>query len=653
VAAIPPTYVTCDEGTWAFPSNVEHATEGTLVDNGNGTYRYTFKLSVLDAPGLPAVPPDVPAAPTIPYDPSLTHRVGLEIRINSVGGEHVGMIPANNPVYDWVPASNTPTATTASGRTIVTNGDCNACHQNLSVHGGGRHNVDYCVMCHESYTYDVQTGNSVDFRVMVHKIHMGKDLPGVLAGGTYGIYGYANLFFNFSDVGYPQDIRNCQTCHRESPDDAPQGDAWRTSVNTSTCGSCHEDVNFATGEGHGAGGAATDEQCYTCHGPNSAMAGVMTASAHVIPEQAAAAKFKYEVLNVSNTAPGQMATVTIRVVDPTNGNAPYDIKAPGGPFQNPAGSLTVDVAFSTRPDFTNTGSGSATATTGTPAQPIRIDFKANGVPDPAYPGGFTASATTAIPAAAIGSGTAFLEGHPGVDIDGNGTPDPVPVQAAEKPFAITDATPVAYRPIVDIARCDNCHKQLALHGNNRVNNVELCAACHNPNATDINRRVAGSTCETVTGTLDDQTIDLKYMIHAIHAGRFGPGYEVCGFGNTGFDFSDVGYPGKLENCEGCHLPDTYYPPGASAAFATTFDAGPDRSTPLGDTATTPSTSACSACHNGASALQHMQFNSGSFDAIKDASSATPGVPPEHCGDCHGPGEVVDVKVVHKVAEFNH
>ena len=49
--------------------------------------------------------------------------------------------------------------------------------------------------------------------------------------------------------------------------------------------------------------------------------------------------------------------------------------------------------------------------------------------------------------------------------------------------------------------------------------TERCATCHNPNATDINRRVAGSNCEVVTGTLDDQSIDLKYMVHAIHAAR--------------------------------------------------------------------------------------------------------------------------------------
>jgi len=347
------------------------------------------------------------------------------------------------------------------------------------------------------------------------------------------------------------------------------------------------------------------------------------------------------------------------VTDPTNNDAPYDIKAAGGPFQIGNASLRVDVAFSTRPDFTNTGSGSATATTGAPAQPISIDVKANGVPDPEFPGAFKATATVAIPAAATGSGSAILEGRPNVRIDTNrdGVLETVavPVVASGKAFAITDATPVAYRQVVDIAKCNDCHKQLSLHGENRSGNAELCATCHNPNATDINRRVAGSNCEIVTGTLDDQSIDFKFMVHAIHAGAIA-NYTVCGFGNTGYDFSQVTYPGKLNNCEGCHLPDTYYPPDAATALATTIDAAPaanpDRSTPLGDTAVSPATTVCSTCHTSVAARNHMLTSGGSVNAIKDADSRISGAPVEDCGTCHGPGRSADVKTVHGIGQFN-
>jgi OmcA/MtrC family decaheme c-type cytochrome len=628
----PPT--PADRVTGTGPVNqgyVERATAGTWVDKQNGQYTYKFSKNIK-------------ADPEVPFDASLPHRVGLEIRLSPA-------IPANNAPYTFSPA--TGTIIEQSGREIVDNDTCNKCHEELTFHGGARFDLQYCAMCHESYSYDAQSGNSIDLKVMIHKIHAGATLPSVQAGGFYGIFGFGNTFTDYSDVVYPQDKRNCTTCHEEADADTPQAGNWRTTVNRQVCSSCHDNVNFTTGENHG-GVSATDDSCTACHGPHAALEGLSVDQAHVIPEQEAARRFKYEVLQIIDSAPGQRPTVTIRVVDPTNNDAPYDIKAVGGPFQNSAASLAVDVAFATRPDFTNTGSGSATATTGAPAQPIRIDFKANGVPDPAFPGSFKATAAVAIPVGTIGSGKALLEGRAGVDVNGDGTLERIAVPSVGKAFAITDAVPVDYRKIVDIAKCNDCHQQLSLHGESRTGNDELCAACHNPNATDIARRVAGSNCETVTGTTDDQTIDLKYMVHAIHAGEVAA-YKVCGFNNTGYDFSHVKYPGRINNCEGCHLPDTYYPPDSATAIATTIDAAPatnpDRSTPLGDIAITPATAVCSSCHTGASARVHMELNGGSFNAVKAADSTTPGAPVETCGTCHGPGRPADVKVMHGVAGF--
>jgi OmcA/MtrC family decaheme c-type cytochrome len=613
--------------TGTGPTNqatAETATAGVWTEKGNGVYTYKF------AQGLKG-------DPAIPYDGSLPHRVGLEIRLGSP------MLPANNPVMTFNPVTGTPIA--QSGREIVDNDTCNACHDSLAFHGGARTDLQYCVMCHESYSFDAQTGNTIDLKVMIHKIHAGSRLPSVQNGGIYGIFGFGNTFVDYSHVHFPQDLRNCRTCHEESDADTPQASNWRTTVNRATCGSCHDDVNFTTGAGH-AGVAAADDSCTACHGPNSGVLGVQ--QAHQIPAQVAATRFRFEVLKVENTAPGQFPRVTVRVVDPTRNDAPYDIRAAGGPFQNSAASLTVDVAWSTQPDFTNTGSGSATATTGAPAQPIRIDFKANGVADPAFAGSFSATATTPIPATATGSGMAVLEGRPGVDVTGDGVADRIPVKSAGITFAITDATPVPYRKIVDITKCNDCHQQLTLHGEGRTDNTELCATCHNPNATDVARRVAGSDCDTRAG-LDDQSVDFKYMIHAIHAGPRA-NYTACGFGNVAHPYGDVTYPGKLNNCEGCHLADTYYPPESSQALATTIDAG-DRSTPAGDIAITPATAACSACHASPVAKQHMELNGGSFNAVKAADSTTPGAPVETCGNCHGPGKASDVKVRHRVDEF--
>ena len=85
-----------------------------------------------------------------------------------------------------------------------------------------------------------------------------------------------------------------------------------------------------------------DQDCVTCHGPDSTINNglLRTVKVHEIPEKIAAQKFKYGVVSAVNTAPGQIPTVTIRVTDPTNGDAPYDITDPAGPFRQ--SSLRAD-----------------------------------------------------------------------------------------------------------------------------------------------------------------------------------------------------------------------------------------------------------------------------------------------------------------------
>jgi OmcA/MtrC family decaheme c-type cytochrome len=219
---------------------------------------------------------------------------------------------------------------------------------------------------------------------------------------------------------------------------------------------------------------------------------------------------------------------------------------------------------------------------------------------------------------------------------------------------------------VNVHKCDDCHNQLSVHGSNRTDNVRVCAVCHNPNATDINRRVDGSECVTTLGT-DDSPTDLKYMIHAIHAGERA-NYTVCGFNNSANSFAELRYPGQLNNCEGCHItpgaedPASYYPVDTSRVLATTVDAGADRGSATDDVAWSPNTAVCSACHTNAaaesadefphsSAMAHMLQNGGSKKLTKNADGTTAGGPLETCQLCHGPGRTADVKVLHGVDRF--
>src|SRR5450756_1532459 len=102
-----------------------------------------------------------------------------------------------------------------------------------------------CVLCHTSQSTDFASGNTVDLKVMIHKIHSGPSLPSVAAGTPYFI---GNDSHNFSDVLFPQDRRNCQTCHIGA-----QAANYKTKPSAEACGSCHDNANFATGQNHAGG----------------------------------------------------------------------------------------------------------------------------------------------------------------------------------------------------------------------------------------------------------------------------------------------------------------------------------------------------------------------------------------------------------------
>ena len=57
---------------------------------------------------------------------------------------------------------------------------------------------------------------------------------------------------NFNTVLYPQDTRNCTTCHAQNIPAATQAANYYTVPTAEACGACHDNVNFATGANHAA-----------------------------------------------------------------------------------------------------------------------------------------------------------------------------------------------------------------------------------------------------------------------------------------------------------------------------------------------------------------------------------------------------------------
>lgn len=611
------SYMTTDSaGIPNAQATYERGTVGAFIDNGDGTYQYTFASALAGAGAYPAGPV---------FDATKTHRVALQI-------DRADPSAKNNAPTDFVPAGGAPTFE----RKIVDNDTCNACHDQLAFHGGNRRDVEYCVTCHNPYSIDGETvnepwGGTVDMKQMIHKIHAGVHLT-----QGYFIIGYGGSVNDYSDVVFPQDLRNCQTCHNENDPNTPQASNWRLVPNRAACGACHDNIDWAAG-GHPFGLVLTsDADCVGCHGPD----GVRPVDqVHEIKTDTASEKFAYNILSVTGTAPGETPVVQFSVTDPTNGDAPYDIESdPAFTAGAGASRLSIDIGWSTT-DFGNVGSGV------NPGQPIQIDplfGKATNI------GGniFEVTSPTAIPAGTTGSLAVAIEGHPAVVIDG--VTQRIAVTNAIDYFGVTDDPAVPRRNVVNIDKCNDCHKNLSLHGNNRTNKPEVCALCHNGNATDINRRVADSACVNELGA-DDAPIDFKRMVHQLHASGVNGPVEICGFGNSANSI-EFAYPGRLNNCEGCHNPGEYYPVDPGQVLGTTVDAN-DPAILTDDVVISPNSSVCSACHSDSLAEEHMKQNGGDFAAGKTASGMLVSSGTETCALCHGPGRTADVYDAHGIGQF--
>jgi OmcA/MtrC family decaheme c-type cytochrome len=568
--------------------------------------------------------------------------------------------PEATGVYDFVPAGGAVTME----RDIVATSTCNSCHGQLTAHGS-RVDTQLCVTCHNPGSWVAgATNTTVDFKVMVHRIHYnnaGAALPSVIAGVPYKIGST-----DFSSVTLTQDVRNCTRCHDGTPGSAiatPQGDHWKTQPSMQTCGACHDNVYFGTAPdptkpyqtlAHSGGVVSDNSVCVLCHASGKFSDAKDIAVAHDFPARlkSAAARFRFNILSVTPAAPGSSPVVTFSVTDPSNGDKPYDIKA-DAPFVAAGGAsaLAIKLGWSTV-DFANSGSAQPYG------QPISINALTSAVPG-ATVGTFSVTAPVALPAGLTGTLRVTLEGHPAGDVTTAGSfTDRLSVKTAFQDIAVTGSV-VARRSVVDVAKCNVCHDVLSLHGNNRSNEIGACTLCHNANATDAARRPASAG--VLTGGVDgklEEAIDFKTLVHGIHAGQASQGgfrtkgITVYGFGGSVNDFSDVVFPGKLNDCSVCHVGNSYQvtglwiTPTASGILGTTIGSGASPIDPTDNLRISPTAAVCSSCHDNAVARLHMQDAStgGSFSVTQATLSGAV----ENCAFCHGEGRVLDAKVVHGV-----
>ncbi len=173
------------------------------------------------------------------------------------------------------------------------------------------------------------------------------------------------------------------------------------------------------------------------------------------------------------------------------------------------------------------------------------------------------------------------------------------------------------------------------------------------------------------------------MIHGIHAGRervtpFQDARDRTSTTSGGaiqlLDFRRMDFPGKLNNCETCHVTAAssdqktynYVPAGTLVSTYESIDAayaagiaGGTATTALAktalntvnttDTVITPFAAACVSCHDNTPAKAHISINGGAVNVTRAAAQPTPRPleDVESCAVCHGPGRDFDTEKMHK------
>lgn len=540
---------------------------GTYQQVAEGTYIYTFGRA------LPAT-----------LDRTTTHTVAMYGR-RDLTEFNLGT-QVSNVVFSWVPNGSPVTHV----RDVVRTETCNKCHDPLAIHGEQRQDVELCVTCHTPQSSDPDTGNTVDLKVMVHKIHNGPNLPSVRAGKPYRIIGFGQSVHDYSHVTYPQDVKNCEACHDGT---ASQSMNWLTKPTRATCGSCHDDVNFATGENHVNLPQPTDNLCSTCHIPEGELEfDVSIKGAHTIPRFSRDLPgVKFEILEVKNTQPGQNPTVTLKITDKD-----------GFPIETSQMSFLNLVIAGPNTDFGEFWSESVLRTASN-----------NGIVNYTF--------TRGIPATAKGSFTIGVEGYRNMTLQPGTTKEMTNIRDVgfnqTVSVAVTDNTPIARRMVVTQQACNDCHGAIAIHGTIRQN-VQYCLMCHNANWDDRARRPADQA--------PAESIHMKTMIHKIHSGEeLENDLTIYGFGNVPHNYNEVVYPGDRRNCEKCHIAGTQQLPLPKGVLPSV--AARDYINPM-----QPVTAACLSCHSSVEAASHALLNTSTLG--------------ESCRVCHGPASEFSVDRAH-------
>ncbi|MCL1050287.1 OmcA/MtrC family decaheme c-type cytochrome [Shewanella abyssi] len=649
-----------NENEYAKPDSEKSSKTDGLTDNSDGSYSYTFAADVANA-----INPVTDEA--IAWDATSTHRVTLQVY--SAEDRYDGV----NTHFDWVPNGDEISFT----RDIVSTASCNECHTDVTKHGG-RTDIEYCVVCHTPDVSDPAKSvkDSADMKVMTHKIHMGAQLTGAKTN-------------DYGKVLYPQDIRNCTSCHVGEEDKAADdsiiavatkdGDNWKTVPTIETCGSCHDGivwdaslVDVDKGIRLHTANEQTNDTCVNCHDAGSfAGADIVHVKAYDKYQSTAdELNIRYEVTSLTRGSGNELVahvevTMDGEPADMVTDIQPVTMNASGGPrimfnwdngmgyethsAKNTPNSQLLIAATGVVNDgcFSESVTGSYTCTWVT-------DTGLDDTMNPKLNGG--APLTTGhVFTSFVGVGIDVGK----VDSDLEGFGPPVPPTIVNTFFNMEDLSIDSDFKVefgADYEGCNSCHKQLIQHGSRRSDHASQCKACHN------------STRVRKGGASSGDSGDLKYEAHKTHAS-----FQWIDNDNTfKLNGRQAGMPSPISDCAQCHTEDQIALPLSkntrpSIVATPDFSGTGDNLDFTGSAYVSPITSVCSSCHvsvgiglidaqgkvlDGANVdgeqvtlsaddqavVSHMISNGAAFNAMTtEAATGT-----ESCSVCHDTEELREV-----------
>jgi OmcA/MtrC family decaheme c-type cytochrome len=726
--------------------STETAGASSLLDQGTGAYVYTFQKDVTAVPGI-AFDATTPhklglrlAASGNPFRPVDAVYEYIPATGANVTGQNDKVSTASCLECHMQWRAN---ALNAGGT--------------VPFHSGQRYEAQYCVVCHNDqrkYSGSSPSGNPViaepaidasgnmtppagrtnipvlrgqaviNLPVFVHKIHMGRELH--LKGN------YAGMGTEMNEVTFPQSPANCAKCHKN----AALADNWKSKPSRRACGSCHDGVDFVTGANHPAGPFADDSLCGACHTPS------LTATAHIpvapidprnvfSTPDGGSSNTNAASLGVASNPPSGAIVLTYAMPDGGVTTAPlgdggvnarvrFKLMDGAGSvvfntfdagvtdlMDNFVGSPSVYCAFTLPQDGIGAPADFNASVSGYVKNIWRGTAAGSGAgtmigPDP---NGFytvTLTGVTIPPSARMltcGVGYTYnlssaqpltqtnVPGYPydtATKVGGLSIPPAnvwqVAVGYTGRRGATSNRNPAGTGLIVSPAKCNNCHNTLGIsptfHAGQR-NDGPSCSWCHTQNRTSSGW-AAGS----------------ESFVHAIH----GAGKRTVPFNWHALSEEEgyfrITFPGRPQQCEGCHNPgyydfsagwyatagnvesrlpqtvatgtynglpalpdggvntnlwalspyviaDTVYNYGSGYSF----NAGTQVITEAAPTTlvNSPITNACFGCHDATASVWHYRANGGQ---VYEPRGAQPYVNKEQCLICHGPGKIAAIKDVH-------